>query len=86
MYTIVFSKKALKSLKKIPTDYQTQIKKKSDRLALNPFDLDLKKLSSSYTATHRLRIGDYRLFLKINLEVNTIEIEDIERRTTQTYH
>ncbi len=85
MYQIIFSKKALKTLKKIPTHYQIQIKKRSEQLSLDPFKLDLRKLSAGYTATHRLRIGDYRLFLRIDLENKTIQIDGIERRTTQTY-
>lgn len=85
MYQIIFSKKAAKSLEKIPTHYQIQIKKKSEILSLDPFKLDIKKLSFNYTATHRLRVGDYRLFLNINTETKTIEIDEIERRTTQTY-
>jgi len=85
VYQIIFSKKAAKSLKKIPTHYQIQIKKKSETLSVDPFKLDIKKLSSDYTATHRLRVGDYRLFLNVNIETRIIEIDDIERRTTQTY-
>ena len=85
MYQIIFSKKALKSLKKIPTEYQIQIKKKSEKLSLDPFSLDIRKLSSDYNATHRLRVGDYRLFLSIDTEAKSIEIDEIERRTTQTY-
>ena len=86
MYQINFSKKGLKSLRKLPISYQIQIKRKSEQLSLDPFKLDIKKLSPSYAASHRLRIGDYRLFLKIDSERKTIEIDDIERRTTQTYH
>lgn len=86
MYQIIFSKRALKSLKKIPTHYQIQIKKRSEKLRLDPLKLDIKKLSSDYNATHRLRVGDYRLFLTIDVEAKTIEIDEIECRTTQTYH
>ena len=85
MYQIIFSKKAVKSLKKIPVEYQIQIKKKSEKLSLDPFQLDLRKLSSDYMATHRLRVGDYRLFLSIDTAAKSIEIDEIERRTTQTY-
>lgn len=85
MYQINFSKKALKSLKKIPVPYQIQIKNKSQKLSLDPFSLDIKKLSSDYTATHRLRVGDYRLFLRIDSETKVIDVDEIERRTTQTY-
>ena len=85
MYQIIFSKKALKSLRKIPPEYQIQIKKKSEKLSLDPFSLDIRKLSSDYNATHRLRVGDYRLFLSIDTEAKSIEIAEIDRRTTQTY-
>ena len=85
MFQIIFSKKALKSLKKIPIEYQIQIKRKSEKLSLDPFKLDLRKLSSDYNATHRLRVGDYRLFLSIDIEAKSIEIDEIERRTTQSY-
>lgn len=85
MYQIIFSKKALKSLKKIPLEYQIQIKKKSEKLSLDPFSLDIRKLSSDYNATHRLRVGDYRIFLDIDTTSKTIILVDIDRRTTQTY-
>lgn len=85
MYEIVFSKRAEKSLSRIPRDYQQKIKEAAKRLSENPFALDLKKLGSQYTATHRLRIGSYRLFLVIDTHDKVIGIAAIERRTTQTY-
>ncbi|OGE64930.1 hypothetical protein A3I48_00770 [Candidatus Daviesbacteria bacterium RIFCSPLOWO2_02_FULL_36_7] len=85
MYQVIFTKKALKSLKKIPVEYQSKIKSASKKLSLNPFDLDIRKLNSSYKATHRLRVGDYRLFLQIDTTLKTIYIADLDRRTTQTY-
>lgn len=85
MYQIVFSNKALKSLKKIPTHYQVLIKKKSEKLSLDPFVSDIRKLSANYDATHRLRIGDYRLFLTINMEDKIVEVDEVERRTSHTY-
>lgn len=85
MYQVIFTNKALKSLKRIPVVYQLKIKDVSQKLAKDPFVLDLRKLESSYNATHRLRVGNYRLFLRINIESKIIEIADLERRTTQTY-
>lgn len=85
MYQVIFSKQALKSLKKIPKDYQLRVKTIVSRLNENPFTLDLKKLGPKYTATHRLRIGSYRLFLFINSDTKVVIIADIERRTSQTY-
>ncbi len=86
MYQITFSKKALKSIKKFPNDYQLKIRVAAEKLNVDPFTLDIRKLESSYTATHRLRVGDYRLFLDIDTTLKTVIIVDVERRTTQTYH
>ncbi len=85
MYQVIFSKQALKSLKRIPTGYQVKIKASSEKLSINPFILDIRKLDPKYNATHRLRIGDYRLFLQIDTASKIIKIAEIERRTTQTY-
>ncbi len=87
MYQVIFSKKARKSLFKIPKDYQLKVKEVTTKLETTPFSLDLKKLSEpSNKTTHRLRLGSYRIFLKINIETKEITIADIKRRTTQTYH
>ncbi len=86
MYQVIFSKQAAKSLKKIPIDYQSLIKKKSEQLSQDPHKLDLKKLSGEYQGSYRFRVGDYRLFLKIDNIKKIIEIGEIERRTSQTYH
>lgn len=84
MYTIEFSKKAVKSLKSVPKDIQLHIKKKLQKLQDSPFDQDLKKIT--YTkVSHRLRVGDYRIFLKIDSTRKYVIIADIRRRTTQTY-
>jgi mRNA-degrading endonuclease RelE of RelBE toxin-antitoxin system len=85
VYQIQLSKKALKSLETFPSDYQIQIKKGVKRLEQDPFSLDIKKMQQS-TATHRLRLGPYRIFLKINTTLKTIIVAKIDRRTTQTYH
>ncbi len=85
MYQVKLYKKALKSLKKIPQDYQIRIKRILPKLKENPFSLDIKKLASSHETSHRLRIGDYRIFLDIDTATKTVIIVEIERRTTQTY-
>lgn len=85
MYQIIFSKKALKSLGKIPKDYKTKVEESVKKLNENPFQLDLKKMHSSSDATHRLRIGSYRIFLCIDSEVKEIIVANIKRRTSQTY-
>jgi len=85
MYQVIFSKRAVKSFKKIPRDYQVKVKEATLKLAQNPFELDLKKLASYYQATHRLRIGDYRIFLLIDTKSKKIIIANVIRRTSHTY-
>ncbi len=85
MYQVNFTELAKKSLKKLPTDYQIKVKEIVQKLSNNPFVLDIKKLHHTYKASHRLRIGSYRIFLDINTKLKEIIIIDIDRRTTQTY-
>lgn len=83
-YKVTFSKKAVKALEKFPKDYQVKIKEAANKLIQNPFALDLKIMQTS-DATHRLRIGPYRLFLFIDTTIKEVIIATIKRRTTQTY-
>ena len=84
LYKIIFSKKAVKTLKDLPRNYQVKIQEISHRLSKDPFKADIKKMQSS-DATHRLRIGPYRLFLVVDTTSKEIIISTIKRRTTQTY-
>lgn len=85
MYKVKFYTKASKSFKKIPREYQTKIKSAADKLSIDPFVLDIKKLNPPNEASHRLRVGAYRLFIDIDTSSKVIIIVDIKRRTSQTY-
>jgi len=86
VYQIKIYKKAIKSLKKFPTEDQIRIEKVFNRLKENPFVLDIKKLNPPHNTSHRIRTGSYRIFSDIDTETKIIIIVEIERRTTQTYH
>ncbi len=85
MYQVNFSKSAIKSLKKLPVVDQLRIKRVSERVKENPFSLDIKKLEPPHKTSHRIRTGNYRIFLDIDTTNKVILIVDIKRRTTQTY-
>lgn len=85
MYNVTFSKKAIKALKKFPKEYQIKIRDGVNKLSIDPFGMDLEKMQTS-DATHRLRIGAYRLFLLIDTSTKEVIVSTIKRRTTQTYH
>ncbi len=85
MYNVTFSKKTIKTLKKFPKEYQIKIRDGINKLIIDPFKMDLEKMHTS-DATHRLRIGNYRLFLQIDTSTKEIIVSTIKRRTTQTYN
>jgi len=84
-YKVTFSQKAIKVLREFPKDYQNKIKESAKKLSTDPFNMNLQKMRTS-EATHRLRVGSYRLFLLIDTTLKEIIITTIRRRTTQTYH
>ena len=64
--------------------YQIKIKDGLNKLSIDPFKMDLVKMDAS-DATHRLRLGAYRVFLQIDTSLKNIIVSTIKRRTTQTY-
>lgn len=65
MVIFIFTKDAQKSFLKLSKESQTRIYKKLELLKTHPdiFSI-LRRLSHFEPATHRLRIGTYRLILK----------------------
>lgn len=85
MYKIFITKAADKSVTKIPKDYQRQFAKLIQSLSNNPFELDIKLLKGDHKVTHRIRMGTYRVFIKITIDKKEAYIVDIRRRTSKTY-
>lgn len=85
MWKAIFSKKAEKSLKKIPKDYQKKIKEAVLKLEINPFSHGTIKLVGYPVAQFRHRVGDYRILFDIWEEKKILMILDIKRRTSTTY-
>ena len=85
MYKVLLPRKAEKSLQKIPTDYQRKLKAAIISLGANPRKFGVIKISGVSKADQRLRVGDYRIFFKIDNEKRLVIIAEIKRRTTTTY-
>ena len=81
MYSIVFSKEALKSLTKIPQNYKEIILGKITILRKDPHNssLNIKRLIYPHP-TFRLRVGDYRVIYRIENKKLTIHIIKIGTR------
>lgn len=85
MYKVTFSPRAAKSLKKIPKQFQANIKNKIEKLSVNPQMSGTIKLVDYPAAEFRHRVGNYRLLFDVNHADKIIEILDIRKRDEKTY-
>jgi mRNA interferase RelE/StbE len=85
MYQAVLSRKAVKSLRKTPKNYQGKIKAAIEELEANPFCFGTIKLVGYRNAQYRRRVGDYRILFDLWEEKKVLMVLDIKRRTSTTY-
>ena len=80
-YTVIVSKKVLKSIEKIPENYKSKIKKFIFSLSetFNPPGYDTKKMTGVYNI-YRCRIGIYRVVYERMDNKLVIEVIDIDQR------
>jgi len=78
-YKIEFKPRAIKQLKKLPTDIITKVSKKIDELAETPRPGNCKKLTDS-AHSYRIRIGDYRVVYSIYDDHLVIQVIKIGHR------
>ena len=80
MYTVMFSKQATKTMRRLPRNVARLISDKVDQLASEPESLanQVKKLTDH--PGYRLRIGDWRVVYTVSDETVTIHIIRIAPR------
>ncbi|MBX9831108.1 type II toxin-antitoxin system RelE/ParE family toxin [Candidatus Babeliales bacterium] len=80
-YKIEFSKKAIRSLVKLPQRIKASILEKLDDLSIDPYakNNNVKKLQGMEDS-YRLRVGDYRVVYRILDEKVVIEVVTIGHR------
>ena len=78
-YKIEFKPRAIKQLKKLPTDIITKVSKKIDELAETPGPGNCKKLTDS-DHSYRIRTGDYRVVYSIYEQQLIIQLVKIGHR------
>ena len=69
---IEFTKSAFRDFKKLPKEIQKRVIGILERIKINPWRY-VKKLSG-YEDLYRVRIGDYRMILKINQKIFVLKI------------
>lgn len=83
-WKIYLTSGARKQLKRLPKNVAANIKTEIDRMVSDLFSGDIDKMSGQENGWRR-RIGSYRIFYEIRLEVKLIIVFKIERRTSTTY-
>lgn len=80
-YEVVFSKRALKALMKLPAHFKRKIITKVEGLAAAPYspNHNVKKLVGEIEC-YRLRVGDYRVLYRLEDQQLMIEIINIDHR------
>lgn len=82
MNEIIYQPKALKQLRKIPT--QRLIREKIALLANMPDCVNVKALNN-HLYQYRLRVGDYRVFFNFDGVISIVSIEEVKKRDERTY-
>lgn len=79
MYTIQFTRQAIKALRKMQDSEQALIRSKIEELAPNPFAVpDVKSLAGRQG--YRLRVGDWRVIFEVAQNEQAIFILKIAQR------
>ncbi|MCB9007806.1 MAG: type II toxin-antitoxin system RelE/ParE family toxin [Ardenticatenaceae bacterium] len=83
MYSIEWTRKALKQLKRIQQQHQKQIVVSVRSLENWPDCQNVKALVNR--PGFRLRVGSYRVMFEVEDQLRVIEIEEVKKRDDRTY-
>lgn len=82
-WRVVLAGPALKSLNRAPSQDQHRIRAAIFEMEANPFSGDIKFLKGDPRI--RRRVGNWRIFFRVERAENSIYISAIARRTSTTY-
>lgn len=84
MNTVIWNKKSLKQLKKIPTPYRVVIMDATRKLEAFPKCPNVRPLEN-HKYGYRLRVGRYRVLFDFDGQVKIVEIQEVRKRDERTY-
>ncbi|ADP14721.1 MULTISPECIES: type II toxin-antitoxin system RelE family toxin [Achromobacter] len=84
MFSINWTKTAVKQLRKISPVDQSRIVEEVAELEMFPASRNVKALTN-HQYGFRLRIGQYRVLFDVAAVVRIIEIQEVKRRDDHTY-
>ena len=80
MFSVEFSSDAEKFLKKADKNIAGRIIEKIEKLRIEPFPSDVKRVVGKKEKIFRVRVGDYRVQYCVIYDKNIIFISDIDKR------
>jgi len=80
MFSAEFSSDAKRFLKKAGKELARRIIEKIEKLKIEPFPSDVKRVVGKKEKIFRVRVGDYRIQYCVFYDKNTIFVSDIDKR------
>ena len=80
MFSAEFGSDAKKFLKKADKEIARRIIEKIEKLKIEPFPSDVKRVVGKKEKIFRVRVGDYRIQYCVFYDKNTILVSDIDKR------
>lgn len=83
-WAVSVAKRARRALLDIPEPDRRRIAQALAEMMTDPRGGDFKKLKGK-SDLYRRRVGDWRIFLRLDARNRTVDVADIQRRSSTTY-
>jgi mRNA interferase RelE/StbE len=84
IWRLTFSRNAQRSLRRLPPEGRRRLDGAIAEMERDPLSGDVVLLKD-YPVGYRRRVGPYRILFDIDRATQSVQIQDIERRTSTTY-
>lgn len=83
-WRLTFSRNAQRSLRRLPPDVRRRLDGTFAEMARDPLSGDVVVLRD-YPVGYRRRVGPYRILFDVDQATHSVQVQEIERRTSTTY-
>ena len=80
MFDVELSNSSKRFLKKCDRQIRDRILDKIEKLRIDPFPSDARRVEGRKEKTFRVKVGDYRILYCVYFELNKILVTDIDKR------
>ena len=83
-WRLTFSRNAQKSLRRLPPDVRRRLDRTFAEMTRDPLSGDVVVLRD-YPVGYRRRVAPYRILFDVDQATHSVQVQEIERRTSTTY-